>query len=310
MQRDERAVLTPAEWGKLRHAVVGHLGLVVPQGTATDVSLYVFKRTLMFNKFSEIIRSKDFQFGSPHDAHCYSGLLVSRQMIHKAREALRVIGFLNWETVKYKRSKIPWHYFNIPGILDVVMEALVVTGNSSAVKGLPSIRKKSAEYFDKRGWGAPAVKVGEGLMPNMKERADEAKRRSKEAMEKKIRKAMMTPGNIKWILPRMREWAEEGGVTVSETPTKKMQGQMKNWLKECSAEGRDGVSVLRDACIHWREMRDYLEEQTFPNKYNLKGTVSFTEFYRHRLAIYAYLDEELPRHKEQLSNIVIIHEEL
>jgi len=280
MARGYVDVLEPTEWTLLQKAVLSNMQFLAASQIEMSVLSVALSRTILYKKFEETIPFRQFWRGAL--GHACFGVRCHRASLWRARDALVSRGIL-WIKDDVVR-------LNAVGLVNIVIRILesgvdlLDEDPSPVLKTLRSIEEKLAALWRRRSWDLIPVKVREEQMGLIEDEVMEARKRSKEAKDKNLKKREEREMKVAWIRGLMQEYCNEYGNVFLDSWTAKDYGSAKNWLDYCKKEGVRPADVLRDVCRLWQEFAGRLKNER-GERIQLSENVSFTKFFKYRREI-------------------------
>lgn len=235
---------------------------------------------MRFGKYGEEILVKHFLDGIFSGKVSLPGVGINRHHLWEKRTELRRRGVL------LPVAASAFHLVNLPGILQVLRRLFEERGHPLWQEIKPVYEKVAADFTVLRGQESVPVRVGMKQMTKVEEMLEEGLRVSQERRQRMMAKPTLAAAEI---TQAMRMFCEEVGLTFSDIWTKREFGSAKNWLRLCESEGIRPRQQLRSVVRNWTRFRQGVLQNDEGRNITLRETVSFTEYFKWRRQIDAWL---------------------
>lgn len=268
------------EWPVLRRWIDDFKWLFVKDGELRFFHS-ICCRTLRFNKYVEHIPTTQFLYGiqTPHILMLGAG--VGRRQLWVLKRALKV------RRVLYPTGGDESYYLlNLPGILQLARTIFETNEHPLWGSLQPVYEKVCADYEKIYDYAPMPVVRGGKQVAKLEELMEEALQVSTDRRDRLLTKSTLT---VQDIQPVLRLYCEEIGITYSDLWTKRDFASAKNWLNYCTRDGIRPRRQLRDLVRNWTRFRQGQIHNDEGKVIMLRETVSFTEYFKWRKAIDAWL---------------------
>ena len=256
--------------------------------------LYILSRTIEYGRVEERIPTRFFRAGC--EAHLFCCPKADMNKVGQALRSLAKRGVLLKRVNRRSHDDIGWITkirLNILGMLDVLFEMQV--HSTTLWHELQAIAKRLEAIWSERGWERRRVTASSDCMAKLNECIRDGRRKSEEAMKRKIDKA----GAAGRIMAVMRD--EVAG--YHESWTGKLKGMAKNWLAECDAQKRDWEAHIRAVCQNWPLFQKALRRDD-GSEILLRPRPNFEQYYQYRRDVDVFLAEPENLEVKKVANLI------
>lgn len=246
---------------------------LLAQGQERDVLEYITDRSLRFGYYSVVLHPS--KFGCISRDVTLPGLCMLQTSLRRARLSLKDNGFLFYDYHPL-RSCDPIEYtVNVPGIGGALLP--IYMGSKRFIE-YKEIFEVAVARFREAGIQPTPITGREEYLMKIQEAANQGVLQSFHAMNKKAKKDLTSKSTANYI----GSVCKEHGVTYFEDVwTKRLTGNLKQFLKECSQRVEDPKEVLRNVISCWHDVRLSVVSPN-GNKVPLPSTFSFKDFFTWR----------------------------
>jgi hypothetical protein len=264
------------------------------EGSELEMFRYLCDRTLRFGKYSQWLRSYDFENGLPS-----TGLPGfphwTRGHRAKIRDQVKGRGFVFYDINYSEPERGVIYTINVPGIWRL-LNRVYYQEESKHVTVYLDILKRSLEHFRLAGYDEeyfqielnPKLEKGIMMIEEAVKRGMEVSRVGREKRKLRDKKRDLKPGMVRRL---MVEYCAEFEIPYYDIGfTGRELRSAKNWLKYCREVGHDPREVLYEVCKFWRSFSKGAMIDDKGKQIVLPDTVSFWKYYQYRREIGSWIE--------------------
>lgn len=236
---------------------------------------FVLLRTLRYNNIFETITYNEFNMG--HLNYNSFGLGISRSTFFRKAKKLKNLGIL----IKNKNT----YALNIPKLLGLVSNLSKIYPDF-----IESINYFNDQFFNARIKLPAIVCKKESLVKlrNAAQKGIELNKKARSKQREKLRGLRSYSVNIVFAL--IKDFCSEYEISWGDRQTKKLCGQIKNWIRDCELRGVDVQETLRRLCNKWCILRSDIKSNSGERLY-VSHNFSFSDYYKYQNIIDIWLED-------------------